>query len=192
MKSIVLLLIAATFVFNANAQQKGSFVDIRDGKTYKTVIIGNQEWMAENLAYKPSNGNYWAYEKNQSNVGIYGYLYDYNTALSACPSGWYVPSYNEWTILTNFLGDSSGIKLKAKSRWSNNGNGTDDFDFAALPGGFTYRDKFAGIGNAGLWWSSDEMNNKDAWRRYLQSGDTFFLRHNYNKSYGLSVRCVKD
>jgi uncharacterized protein (TIGR02145 family) len=85
----------------------GQLTDKRDGKTYKTVKIGNQVWMAENLAFKPSSGNYWAYDDDNSNVAKYGYLYDWETALDVCPAGWHLPSDKEWPVLTDYLG---GVK----------------------------------------------------------------------------------
>jgi uncharacterized protein (TIGR02145 family) len=83
--------------------------------------------MAENLAFKPTTGNYWAYDNNGSNVDKYGYLYDWQTACNVCPTGWHLPSDAEWTQLTDFMGGDTGTKLKTKSGWSNNGNGTNDY-----------------------------------------------------------------
>ncbi|MCK5775071.1 MAG: hypothetical protein KAH25_02785, partial [Bacteroidales bacterium] len=78
--------------------------DPRDGKTYKTVKVGDQWIMAENLAYKPDSGNYWAYDDVDSNIAIYGYLYDFGTAINIAPEGWHLPSYKEWTAIEKLLG----------------------------------------------------------------------------------------
>jgi hypothetical protein len=75
----------------------GNFTDQRDGKVYQIVTIGNQEWMAENLVYSPTSGNYWAYDNNRENIAICGYLYDWQTAQNVCPAGWHLPSNEEWT-----------------------------------------------------------------------------------------------
>ena len=84
--------------------EKGSFSDLRDGKIYKTVKIGNQWIMSENLAYKPDTGNYWAYENIDSNIAIYGYLYDWETAMNIAPKGWHLPSRVEWNNVQKALG----------------------------------------------------------------------------------------
>ena len=80
-----------------------TFTDLRDGKTYKTVKIGTQTWMAENLAYKAINGC-WAYNNDENNISKYGLLYNNETAIIACPSGWHLPSEKELEILINYLG----------------------------------------------------------------------------------------
>jgi uncharacterized protein (TIGR02145 family) len=138
----------------------GSLKDDRDDKTYKTVVIGTQTWMAENLNYNASdsrcygeNGRvydngYWSANENvyitltdeevQNNCITYGRLYNWATAKSACPSGWHLPSNAEWTTLEDYVGNNAGIKLKAVSNWDVDGccgKGTDDYGFRALPGG---------------------------------------------------------
>jgi uncharacterized protein (TIGR02145 family) len=84
--------------------ETGSYTDSRDGKTYETVKIGDQWIIAENLAYKPDTGNFWAYENNDSNTAIYGYLYDWETAMNIAPEGWHLPSKDEWNALQKSLG----------------------------------------------------------------------------------------
>lgn len=157
------------------AQEKGTFTDSRDGKKYKTVKIGTQTWMAENLAFKADSGC-WAYDNNQNNVATYGYLYDAETAIIACPSGWHLPSDAELTTLINYLGgeDVAGYKLKetGTSHWKSTEKEifptravmTNESGFTALPGGSrTYYGYFRELGTTGIWWSSTEhatMNGK--------------------------------
>ena len=96
---------------NPEKKEENIIVDSRDGKEYKTVKIGEQVWMAENLAYKPSSGNYWAYDNDYTNVVKYGYLYDLEIAKEVCPTGWHLPSDNEWSVLIEYLGGGDILQL---------------------------------------------------------------------------------
>jgi uncharacterized protein (TIGR02145 family) len=169
----------------------GIFTDPRDGQEYRTVKIGNQIWMAENLNYK--TGKCWAYENDESNRQKYGLLYDWETAKSACPKGWHLPTTKEWDQLMSAAGGekTADKKLKSKTGWDKNGNGTDDFGFSALPGGYRYIDgRFLGVGNYGPWWSATENGSGDAYDRYM---DYYFVCVcKDEEGYGFSVRCVKD
>jgi len=187
------LLATVLLVGSATAQQTGTFTDSRDGQTYKTVAIGGKMWMAENLNYK--KGKSWCYDNNNSNCGKYGRLYDWETAKSVCPSGYHLPSRQEWDNLVTAVGgkDAAGKKLKARSGWNSNGNGTDEYGFSALPGG--YRGSVGSVfkaGNFGLWWTATEADADDAYNRYIYY-NYYNADEDYNgKSSGLSVRCVED
>lgn len=186
---------------------QGSLIDTRGGisKTYKTVKIGNQWWMAENLAYNVGDGC-WAYDNDESNIATYGRLYNVEAAKKACPSGWHLPTDKEWVQLEMAIGMSKseaddiddrgtneGTKLKATSGWKNTGNGTDDYGFSALPGGARYTTgDFHSIGDLGTWWSANETSTSGAWTRYLYSIDTKVYRNFYHANLGFSVRCVRD
>jgi len=123
-KAIIALLLICVAAF---AQQKDIFTDSRDGKEYKTVQIGEQVWMAQNLDYHGSDGYlglcYGAKPKeeimNLENCKKYGRLYDWEEANQACPKGWHLPTKGEWQTLVNFAGgdEVAGKKLKAKSGW---------------------------------------------------------------------------
>jgi len=139
------------------------FTDPRDGKVYQTVNIGNQVWMAENIAYAPSSGNYWAYRNQDHYLATYGYLYDWQTALNVCHDGWHLPSHAEWTELVNYIAadgysGQEGTALKSTSGWYDNGNGTDIYGFTALPGGSRYYSDgtFNNAGYEGYWWTPTE------------------------------------
>ncbi|MDD3875859.1 MAG: FISUMP domain-containing protein [Bacteroidales bacterium] len=175
----------------------GTFTDTRDGKTYKTVRISTQTWMAENLNYTTSSGS-WCYDNNTSNCTKYGRLYDWNTALTACPSGWHLPSDAEWTQLTTYLGGESvaGGKLKeiGSTHWFRpNADATNETGFSALPGGNRYYNgTFLNVGRSGYWWSSTEYSSSDARNRYLHYNGTHAGRDDNYKTIGFSVRCVRD
>jgi uncharacterized protein (TIGR02145 family) len=184
--------------------EKGSektFTDFRDGKVYAKLIIGNQEWMVDNLAYAPTSGNYWPYDNNDNNIPIYGYLYHWETALKACPLGWHLPTDEEWTILANVLGETPGGKLKATGTieqssglWlSPNLGATNESGFNALPGGIRNPGgSYADIGKVGTWWTSTEFNEVSAWFRTLLYITSNVSRSNLNKEHGFSVRCIRD
>ncbi|NVO04113.1 MAG: hypothetical protein HXX09_15560 [Bacteroidetes bacterium] len=191
--TIAIFLNALTLI----SQETGTFKDPRNGKVYKTIKIGTQTWMAENLRYNVSIGC-WGYNDEISNVLTYGYLYDWETAKKVCPSGWHLPSDAEWTTLTNYLGVDSiaGGKLKeiGTTHWASpNAGATNESGFTALPGG--YRNNggaFDGIGGGGSWWSSTESGTNNAWSWCMNYGYSYVARSYNNKANGFSVRCIKD
>ena len=177
----------------APSVKKGSFTDSRDGKVYKTVKIGDsQTWMAENLNYA-ANGSV-CYENKEANCAKYGRLYDWAAATGACPAGWRLPEDREWATLVNYVGGESiaGKKLKSTSGWTGGGNGTDDFEFSALPGGGLSDGKFDGVGNYGVWWSATEGDANCVWRRYMRYNNEYVGWNALKKSYQFSVRCVQE
>lgn len=202
-----LLLIGILFVFAIGCDKdddngKNTFKDNRDGKVYKTVKIGNQVWMAENLAFKPSSGNYWAYDNDDANIDTYGYLYDWQTALNVCPAGWHLPSDEEWTELIDYLGGSSvaGGRLKATGTiesgtglwYDPNFGATNKTGFTALPGGLRLQDgAFGTIDYVGNWWSATEGTTDITWYRYLDYGSSYVNRDFNYKELGFSVRCLR-
>jgi len=174
----------------------GTFTDNRDGKTYKTVVIGGKRWMGENLNYQTSSGS-WCYGNDNSNCSKYGRLYDWNTAKKACMTGWHLPSRQEWDKLVATAGGESaaGKKLKARSGWSNNGNGTDEYGFSALPGSFrSFDGAFFTAGKEGYWWTATEFyGGGHAYYWSMSHGRDGVIEDNYgNKGLGFSVRCVQD
>jgi uncharacterized protein (TIGR02145 family) len=193
LKTAVLCLLA--ICVSAAAQTAGTFTDTRDGKTYRTAKIGEQVWMGENLNYKTPNGSWCIYNK-KSNCKKYGRLYTWDAAVKACPVGWHLPDTSEWRCLVNFASgrDTAGAKLKSKPP---NWDGTDEFGFSAMPGG--YRDidvGFVGLGSWGAWWSATEDDASNAYFRYMNTymntGNVYVDEYYYRKHYGFSVRCLRD
>ena len=198
----------------------GTFTDERDGTIYKKITIGTQTWMAENLNYdipESDDGTNLCYENSADNCEKYGRLYRWYTAMDIdesyydklwngsdinhqgiCPVGWHLPSDAEWDTLVNFVGDSltAGKKLKSQNGWRNNGNGTDEYGFSALPGGrSTGGSSFYNAFEDGYWWSATEAYNNLVWIRNMDNSGERVRRHSGNsgyKSYMLSVRCVQD
>jgi uncharacterized protein (TIGR02145 family) len=169
------------------------FSDSRDGQKYRKAKIGEQVWMAENLNYKTGNSK--CYGNSDSNCKKYGRLYDWATAMKACPKGWHLPSDAEWGIMSGFIGGASieGRHLKAKTGWKDNGNGRDTYGFAALPGGNGYSDgSFYDVGNYGYWWSASEYNSNIAYYRDMYYNNEGAIYNGNYKSYLFSVRCAQD
>jgi uncharacterized protein (TIGR02145 family) len=189
------------------------------GKTYRIAVIGGKTWMAENLNFQTSSGS-WCYGEGghvydsendgyvtitsgeiQANCNKYGRLYDWNTAKTACPNGWHLPSRAEWDDLLVAAGDNhnAGATLRSTTGWNDyNGsssNGTDNFGFSALPGGVRDSDgSFYNAGNRGFWWTATEHGSDNA---YAYSRGIFYeLDHvlgDYDsKIIAFSVRCVGD
>jgi len=197
----------------SSSRTAGTFTDARDGKKYKTVTIGKQTWMARNLNYLPKPGNSWCYDNDTSNCGKYGRLYDFQTAMAVCPSGFHLPSREEWDTLVAAAGGdktTAGKKLRARSGWSWNkdSNGTDDYGFSALPGGarnimpmpgsgnHDLFGVFGGIGNYGNWWTRSRSTEADgdgvAYYRSMGFGDGRLYDNIHGLDNAFSVRCVAD
>lgn len=186
-----------------------------DGKNYPVVIIGDQTWMAGNLAYLPAvslssagsiaENHYYIYGYEGSDVSAakastsydtYGALYNWEAARWACPGGWHLPSDAEWTNLTDFISSPAGGKMKESgtAHWSDPNTGaTNESGFGARPGGLRKKSGgFNGLGDYTAYWSSSLDASLYPWFRYLQSESDFIERdHHDYKDQGFSVRCVK-
>jgi len=189
-------------------------------KTYKTVIIGNQEWMAENLNYAGDGdtigkcyGDSVDYV-NTVNCQNLGRLYTWAEAMKLnrvydstsynsiavkppqgiCPKDWHLPSYDEWIELLEYVGYKEGLKLKTTSGWETIGhianNGTDERGFSALPAGCHYENEFQKIKVCGAWWSNTEIGVKNI--KSIQICNDDAERISFLKASWASVRCVRD
>jgi len=195
--------------------------DPRDSKKYKAVKIGTQTWMAENLNYAGKNDDIGScYNKKPENCEKYGALYTWDEAMKTCPSGWHLPSFDEWKTLVNFAGgETAEKKLKAKNGWDEDkckwttkettGRGnvivtehdecaTDEFGFSALPGGDGslggyFNDNIGLVRFRGGWWSSADGSviiAEPSGTR--QSHNVGSVEWNRGRDGLLSVRCLKD
>ena len=170
-----------------------TMTDSRDGKVYRTVKIGNQVWMAENLNFKVDSS--YCYNDSAEYCTKYGRLYSWAAANRACPDGWHLPTMDEFDTLFAAAGGESiaGKKLKSASGWRNGGNGTDDFGFTALPAGIRYGKEvyYNYEGDHANFWSSVKDGNDSA--KYV---NMFYDYDNarplvHDKNDGMSVRCLK-
>ena len=155
-----------------------SFTDSRDEKSYRSVVIGSQTWMAENINFETS-GSFCIH------CSIYGRLYGFEEATFVCPDGWHLPSIEEWNRLLNY---ASWTELKTDKGWALGEEGTDIYGFSALPGGGGTQDYEDQTGSYGSWWSSTVGGDGDAYLAITYSNSGFIVGTN-NLS---SVRCVKN
>jgi uncharacterized protein (TIGR02145 family) len=200
------------------SQQINSYTDSRDSSIYKTVTIGSQTWMAENLHYKTADGS-WYYDNDTNNCKRYGRLYTYEMAAESCPSGWHLPSRSEWDTLIHYLGgiEVAGSKLKSNSFWFSKHDSISGYahitscthkdpdnkhdsilinssNFCGLAGGGHYAGEiFDYKGEFGIWWSATGYNEYNSYYFSLfdTSTEAVVLSYALN-STGFSVRCIKN
>jgi TonB family protein len=199
--------------------EEGYLVKDASGNSYKTIKIGDQIWMAENLkTNRYSNGDKipscqddskwanlekgaWCNSENLvQNDMIYGKLYNWyaiSDVRNVCPIGWHVPSNRDWGILTHYLGGVivAGNKMKSSdtSNWlSPNYSATNKSGFSFFPGRRSKFGKFEEIGRYGYWWSSSDRDNFDAYANFLYCCDDYALIDSHKKREGLSVRCLMN
>ena len=190
-----------------------SFTDSRDDKIYRTVVIGGKTWMAENLNFATSSGS-WCYNNSPDSCAKYGRLYDWATAMNIatsfndsmwsgdatnhqgiCPSGWRLPTRQDWQALFTAVGGASVAGTALKSSPSDTppwDGGTNSHGFSALPGGGGWYGSFGGLGDWGNWWSATEGVANFAWYVGMTSGRTDVHELWNDKYYGFSVRCLRD
>ncbi len=210
--------------FDEISSKSSTFTDPRDGNVYKTVTIGKQVWMAENLKYLPSvteprtTSNvmplYYVYDlegstinaaKANDNYKTYGVLYNWPAAIKACPTGWHLPTDEDWQTLTKYLGGASycagdlkttGTAENRTGLWASpNTAATNKSGFSALPGGhlYIYRDdgSYLQLGKCGYWWTATESSDQVWYRRIDYNGKKIY--NNLSpKKWGYSVRCIKN
>lgn len=166
------LLLAILFVFQ---------VGLIKAQDFKTVKIGNQEWMANNLNVNVPGS--WPYNEDPAMGAKYGRLYTWEAAVKACPKGWHLPTLEEWTELLNYLGgeEKAGKLLKLSN-----------FNFNAKLGGMTGVGNYRLLNSYGAFWTSTAVDKENAWFIYITK-DTDAATSTYSvKTHGLSVRYIKN
>jgi uncharacterized protein (TIGR02145 family) len=222
-----------TFQFATNIPCPGMPTVEFEGQVYNTIQICSQCWLKENLNVgtmiqaniSMTNNDVlekYCYGNSPYNCTKYGGLYQWNEAMQyttqqgaqgICPSGWHLPTVEEWIVLfgtvdsqygigdpewylppPEFLGYDAGTNLKTIDGWYSNGNGTDLFGFSGMPGSFHNDDgPFGYLGEAGNWWMSLESNNSLAWHLCIgYDKSNIGLANFLPKNYGISVRCLRD
>ena len=212
-----------TNVHNSNLLY-GNVTD-HEGNVYKTIVIGSQEWMAENLnvasyadgtplpevtdpfEWDELTTGAWCYYNNEANYACpYGKLYNWYACVDArqlCPTGWHVPTDDDWLALTNYLVgvEFAGGKMKTTGTveastgffLSPNADASNSSGFSAIPGGGRYSAGiFNLIGAQACWWSSTAGSATNSWDRYLLYNFGSAYRGSGAKQFGFSVRCLRD
>ncbi|OFY67080.1 MAG: hypothetical protein A3H98_06845 [Bacteroidetes bacterium RIFCSPLOWO2_02_FULL_36_8] len=220
MKTKVLLFIAVIFLIGYDCKTIAQSVTDIDGNVYNTVVIGTQEWMKENLKVtRYQNGDsigttsdtldvsgettpkyQWRAGNSDSTLAIYGRHYTWYAATDSrniCPSGWKVPSIDDWgTLITLFGGkDSAGGHLKetGTDRWNSPNLGADNSSgFSALPGGAHGKDVYAEIGRDGVFWTSSPFFSTYAHVRKVFNYDFDVYEGGNSMWQGSSIRCIYD
>jgi uncharacterized protein (TIGR02145 family) len=204
---------------NESTIETGTFVDERDNHEYSRVKIGEQVWMAENLAYLPTVNppadysltdpfnyvyGYLLYDpaeaKTFPSYNMYGVLYNWTSAIQYCPSGWHLPNENEWQLLINYLGgeNTAGGSLKEAGyeHWNSPNTGADNSSrFSALPGGtyfYNRDDHFYGEGDIAYWWSSEQVSSDTVLIWGMKYDEASIRMVKDVKHNGNSIRCIKD
>ena len=191
-----------------------------DGNVYKTVKIGSQIWMAENLRTTRYNndteiplitdastwgtlttpGFCWYNNDELTYKETYGALYN-GYAINSdeiCPEGWHIPTMEEWQKLRIFLGDSAKaggqLKESGTTHWSAPNKGADNISgFTALPAGIRYFEgTYSSVSYFTSFWSGTEVGMNDEWYLSLYFGDTNANIDYLSKNHGFSVRCIQD
>ena len=216
MTACSLIMMVMLFLFTGGCNKKpilGEMTDARDGQTYKTVKLGDQTWLAQNLNYETDNS--WCYEDDPANCETYGRLYDWETAKTACPADWHLPNDQEWATLIKYLdpeADSNAVgveseiaggMLKTKGTFesgtglwlSPNTGATNSSGFSAVPGGARWEDgTYLVMHMHAIYWTSTEYDATSVWFRIFDYGlNSLYRDHSgVTKPMGLSVRCVMD
>jgi uncharacterized protein (TIGR02145 family) len=208
-----------TAIFNS-AKKYGTVEDV-DGNVYKTIVIGGQTWMAENLRtvhYRNGDvlpnsidstqwaslntGAYCNYNNttNLDTIATFGRLYNWYAVADSrniSPKGWRVPTIADWDILFSSLGGDSIASNKMKevgiTHWEDPFHSDNSCGFTALPGGRRYlTKKFEDMGFFGVWWTSSEYNEITAGFFYLYYFDSLIWKGINFKNNGYALRCIKE
>jgi len=177
--------------FAAPKANKQEIKDARDKQKYRTVVIDGRTWMADNLNFKMPGSS--CYREDDDNCMVYGSLYTWDAAKSACPAGFRLPTNADFESLWKAAGGdfNAGYLIKANYGWSGETNGNDTLKFSAMPAGNMFDDGTYGNENkfAFFWSSETEGDKASVW--YLTSKSMGFSFMMKPKNFGFSVRCVQ-
>ena len=188
---LALFFVASSISFAASSANKQELKDSRDKQKYRTVKIADHTWMADNLNYNVPGSS--CYREDKDNCMVYGRLYTWEAAKSACPAGFHLPTNEEFESLWKAAGGdfNAGFLIKANYGWSGETNGNDSLKFSAMPAGNMFDDEtYGNESKFAFFWSADVDGDKaSVW--YLSSKSMGFSYMMKSKAFGFSVRCVQ-
>ena len=186
MYKIISLIIAVLFAgINIQAQNTGSFTDNRDQNTYKTIAIGNQIWMAENLAFQVQDSS-WGFNDGEQHVSEFGYFYKWQVAQNVCPNGWKLPSKEDFEILLNNYDKQSEKACIALTIDGESGFIAKLIGWRGSYGGFTGKEENA------MFWTSSNHRNHYRWALGIFNDEKKAVVFDDYDSRGFTVRCLKE
>jgi uncharacterized protein (TIGR02145 family) len=219
-KIFITILFAIISMAGTMASDKNNFLSTDTIKSLSPdeAKIGNQIWMTRNLdtemfrngdiiphaetledwkrAGREAQPAWCYYDNDPANEEKYGKLYNWYAVTDPrglAPQGWRIPSVDDWSELTDYLGTGAGNKIKSKEGWFREKNNSNSTGFSALPGGFRdFIGDFLGIESFGYWWTSSEESKDFSWAKYARYNLEYVYSDNGNKENGLSVRCIKN
>jgi len=185
----------------------GELLDKRDNQVYRTVVISNNVWMAQNMNYKiepeeESTEASWCYNTLE-NCQKFGRLYNWDAALKACPEGWHLPTADEWKELLedHSCGKTSenqeisylcsGAELKASASWGDENEQENAFGFSVVAAGVIYNDATTALGEATFFWTSSDTLSRYPYATLFSIDDDSAIMGATEKTNGFSVRCIK-
>jgi uncharacterized protein (TIGR02145 family) len=184
MKNIIIIILFGIHLYGCQLSDH-SFTDSSDGKTYKTVKIGDQVWMAENLNYDAGDGS-WCYKDSLSNCDKYGRLYDWETAKRAAPKGWHLPNKEEFETLLKYSGGEGAESYKQILPGGLSG-------FNVLFGGWRGDDDhFYRVGKNASFWSSSPHGEEHAWGLAVDGDYPGANLGGNSRAAAVSIRLLRD
>lgn len=195
--NMIVFAVLASYAFaTPKSVKKNEVRDKRDKQTYRTIIVDGRQWMADNLNYKIEGS--FCYKDDDDQCMAYGRLYTWDAAVKACPSGFRLPSHEDFESLWTAAGAdfNAGYLLKTDYGWNGDTNGNDTLKFSAMPAGNRFDDEtYGNMKKFAFFWSADDKSEGiapgDARVWYLTSKNMGFGYMSKPKNFGFSVRCVK-
>lgn len=185
MKKISFILGLLICYLTSFSQETGTFTDERDGKVYKTIKIGKQWIMTENFTYKPESGEFWVYNADTTNVKVYGYLYNWETAVKIVPKGWHIPTIDEWKILRKSFNDmDSNLVVKM--------NKGDEYSIHVKYGGKHDGRGFSEINEKANFWAFSPPPTNQFLSFWMTNSESAVTMYGPSAKLGLSLRLFKD